>query len=47
MYSTGVCFVLFRWDMAWGGGGGGGCSLSVLVLSALRRQPEGNSSKRE
>ncbi len=22
MYSTGVCYVLFRWDMAWGGGGG-------------------------
>ncbi len=21
MYSTGVCYVLFRWDMAWGGGG--------------------------
>ncbi len=20
MYSTGVCYVLFRWDMAWGGG---------------------------
>ncbi len=22
MYSTGVCYVLFRWDMARGGGGG-------------------------
>ncbi len=19
MYSTGLCYVLFRWDMAWGG----------------------------
>ncbi len=35
MYSTGVCYVLFRWDMAW-----------VLVLNDLCR-PEDNSLKRE
>ncbi len=33
MYSTGVCYVLFRWDMAWGGKLF--LCLVVLVLSAL------------
>ncbi len=33
MYSTGVCYVLFRWDMAWGRKLF--LCLAVLVLSAL------------
>ncbi len=45
MYSTGVCYVLFRWDMAWGKKLF--LCLAVLVLSDLLHRPEGNSSKRE
>ncbi len=33
MYSTGVCYVLFRWDMAWGKFFF--LCLAVLVLSDL------------
>ncbi len=33
MYSTGVCYVLFRWDMAWGKKLF--LCLAVLVLSDL------------
>ncbi len=44
MYSTGVCLVLFRWDMAWGLKLF--LCLAVLVLSDLERCPEGNSLKR-
>ncbi len=46
MYSTGVCYVLFSWDMAWGEKKLFVC-LAVLVLSDLQRRPEGNSSRRE
>ncbi len=44
MYSTGVCYVLFRWDMETvlvSGCFGARCSVAPL------RRPEGNSSKRE
>ncbi len=39
MYSTGVCYVLFRWDMAWGGGG---CSVlcSTGQRATVQRESE-------
>ncbi len=37
MYSPGVCYVLFRWDMGGGGGGGGvGTKLNQTVIDEHR-----------